>query len=129
MASMKSGEIFLILRDKKFRSAWERGVQELALRRLYTVPAETVVDDPVKFILSGASDFHRLARGAGWVPFTEEEIVRLLCTPAYAKKLIMEDGLVKKSKNENPDYWFTALETALKNAAHMIATTMEEKEQ
>lgn len=108
-------------------SAWDKGVRWYAEQRLEVANRKEDVLFPRNFFLNGAKDFNRLSHGGGWVPFRDEDVVRILCPPSVQKKTIREDGTAKIPYGCNEDYWLGKVQVgALREAAELIAEIVRE---
>ena len=104
------------------RSAWDRGVRWYAEQRLEVANQDEEVLFPREFFLNGAKNFNQLSHGADWVPFRDEDVVRILCPPWEQKKVIRKDGTAKIPYGCNGDYWMGKVQVdALRQAAELIA--------
>lgn len=121
-----------ILRRLKVRpvpcSAWDKGVRWYAEQRLEVADQDEEVMFPRNFFLNGAKDFNQLSHGGGWVPFRDEDVVRILCPPSIQKRVIRKDGTAKIPYGCNGDYWMGEIQVdALRQAAELIADIVREE--
>lgn len=109
------------------RSAWDRGVRWYAEQRLEVANQNEDILFPREFFLGGAKDFNQLSHGAGWVPFRDEDVVRILFPPSVQKRLIRKDGTVKNPYDYKGNYWMGIIQVnALRQAAEVIADIVRE---
>lgn len=125
---MKVKDILIKIKAQPLpRSAWDRGVRWYAEQRLEVADQNKDILFPRNFFLGGAKDFNQLSHGAGWVPFRDEEVVRILCPPSVQKRIIRKDGTAKIPYGYNEDYWLAKVQVnALRQAAELIAEIIRE---
>ncbi len=120
---MKVSEILTRIKAQPVpRSAWYRGVRWYAEQRLEVANQEEDIFFPRNFFLNGAKNFNQLSHGGGWVPFRDEDVIRILCPPWEQKRVIRKDGTAKVPYGCPSDYWMGKVQVdALRQAAELIA--------
>lgn len=113
---MTNQEIYNAIENKKFRSAWQKGVKEYALELLETVINEGW-DVTHKNLLAGAEDWKRFSEG-GCALIYDGDIAERLCNKTELKKT--RNG----QKDPNPrETWLDVQTRALQQAEMLIMET------
>ena len=121
---MKLNELISELNNKKFRSAWDKGVNEYALELCeeleYSMNYEELEEVPTsikildKMLLNGASDWHQYSWG-GCSLIYDGDIAKRLCSPSELKKC--HEGSRKPNARED---WLDVQARALRQASLRI---------
>lgn len=120
---MKTNQIIEILENKKYRSAWDKGVNVYALELVeelqeyidyQKIDLPTDTKELEKILLNGASNWSEYSWGGSGLIY-DGDIAERLCTPSELKKT--KNGERRPNKNEE---WLDTQARALYQACNRI---------
>ena len=109
--TMRTSVIYAIISTEKYRSAWDKGVQEYASEILWNLDAPYLSTETLEgTLLNGAKDWKQYSYG-GCALIYDGDIAERLCTPSELKR--KKGGQLQPNSRET---WLDVQARALKQA-------------
>lgn len=120
---MKTKELYKKIDALKFRSAWEKGVRDLALQILEYLDIIELTRDDIRngVLLNGTHSWQDYAYGGSCLIY-EEDIARTLCTPSELRRCTRRDGSLRNPNSR--ETWMDVQARALFQANILINRCM-----